>query len=344
MEPRCRRTVLYCFSDIFVSFLDDRETKTLVDLLLVATASLLLCEWGWRNSPSANFYLAPTRAWELLAGSLTAFVVAKFGVQRNNIISWIGFFLIAFAIFGFNKNMPFPSSLGLVPVLGTVLILAFSKGTQIKKILSIKPIVGLGLVSYSAYLWHQPIFAFSKIYFYDEISFHLKIFMCITCLIIAFFSWKIVEKPFRKRNFLTQRSILGLSCCSLIFFCAVGWLGYIQNGFIKRYATDDQHYLEDINDKNAQYVIQRFNAREKLNWDGNLKKVLLVGDSYAQDLTNAIYEANLDTKTSLVTWHVSARCGNLFVPYVVKEKYIEKRDRARCKSSELYSDQSSGKR
>lgn len=98
-------------------------------LLLVATASLLLCEWGWRNSPSANFYLAPTRAWELLAGSLTAFVVAKFGVQRNNIISWIGFFLIAFAIFGFNKNMPFPSSLGLVPVLGTVLILAFSKGT-----------------------------------------------------------------------------------------------------------------------------------------------------------------------------------------------------------------------
>ena len=53
-------------------------------IVVMAAISLLLSEWGWRNKATANFYLAPTRAWELFAGSIAAFIVQKQGVQKNN--------------------------------------------------------------------------------------------------------------------------------------------------------------------------------------------------------------------------------------------------------------------
>ena len=68
-------------------------------IVVMAAISLLLSEWGWRNKTSANFYLAPTRAWELLAGSITAFIVQKRGVQKNNFLALLGLSAIIFSIF-----------------------------------------------------------------------------------------------------------------------------------------------------------------------------------------------------------------------------------------------------
>ena len=75
----------------------------------MAAISLLLSEWGWRNTELANFYLAPTRAWELFAGSIAAFAVQKYGVQKNNALASLGLGAILFAIFVYDKNTPFPS-------------------------------------------------------------------------------------------------------------------------------------------------------------------------------------------------------------------------------------------
>ncbi len=129
-----------------------------------AIASLLLSELSWRKFPEANFYLAPTRAWELFAGSICAFLQFGKSQKTSNILSALGLTLIVFAIFFYDEFTPFPSLYALAPVGGTALIILFgTSGTWVARLLSTKPFVGIGLISYSAYLWHQPLFAFARI-------------------------------------------------------------------------------------------------------------------------------------------------------------------------------------
>ncbi len=95
-------------------------------ITLLAAGSLLLSEWGWRNAPSANFYLAPTRAWELLAGSICAFLSVGRQQRSSNGLSAAGLALILVAILVYDDTTPFPSVYALVPVLGAVLIILFA--------------------------------------------------------------------------------------------------------------------------------------------------------------------------------------------------------------------------
>lgn len=139
-------------------------------ILSMATISLALCEWAWRNHPMANFYLAPTRAWELLIGSLLAFAAFDRPLYQRvterlaDALSFFGMLLVFWSIFYFDKTTPFPSLFALAPILGTALILGFSGAKTIAaKLLSTKWVVAIGLISYSAYLWHQPLFAFARL-------------------------------------------------------------------------------------------------------------------------------------------------------------------------------------
>ncbi len=125
-------------------------------IIIFAAISLALSEWGWRNSAAANFYLAPTRAWELFAGSMAAFIVQRRGVEKNNLLALLGLAAIIFSVFAYDEATPFPSVYALVPVLGVVLLVLYAnKETFAAKLLSIRVLVGIGLISYSAYLWHS---------------------------------------------------------------------------------------------------------------------------------------------------------------------------------------------
>ena len=133
-------------------------------ITVLASVSLILSELGWRNDASANFYLAPSRAWELFAGSMAAFLVQKRGVQSSNNLSFFGLALILYSVLAFDEFTPFPSFYTMIPVVGVVLIIMYGdKKTIVAKLLSTKLLVGIGLISYSAYLWHHPFFAFGKI-------------------------------------------------------------------------------------------------------------------------------------------------------------------------------------
>ena len=108
-------------------------------ILVIALSSLLLSEWGWRNNPTGNFYLAPSRAWELLAGSIAAFIVHKRGVKKNNFLALLGLTFIILSIFSYDKSTPFPSVYTLVPVLGVMLLILYAeKETLPAKLLSTK--------------------------------------------------------------------------------------------------------------------------------------------------------------------------------------------------------------
>ena len=180
-------------------------------IVLMAAISLLLSEWGWRNKATANFYLAPTRAWELFAGSIAAFVVHK-QVKKNNFLATLGLAAIVFSIFFYDENTPFPSVYALAPVLGVVfLVLYADKETIAAKLLSTKGLIGIGLISYSAYLWHQPLFAFARIRSIEHPSVLLMSALSLISFVLAYFSWRYIEKPFRDKNMLSRTQIFSAS-------------------------------------------------------------------------------------------------------------------------------------
>lgn len=210
-------------------------------IIVISILSFLLSEWGWRNNPTANFYLAPTRAWELLAGSICAFLQFGKTQKSNNALSALGLALIVFAIFFYDESTPFPSVYALAPVVGTALIIMYgARETWVAKLLSLKAFVGIGLISYSAYLWHQPLFAFARIRSLYAPEQWLMLLLAFTSLVLAYFSWRYVEHPFRKRTLpalQSQRAVFGVAGIVGMIFVALGLIGVIGNGFTSRYSV-----------------------------------------------------------------------------------------------------------
>lgn len=137
-------------------------------LLGLAVASLAIAQYGSLTKPAATFYLLPTRGWELLCGALLAIHTLHGNVGSVNktireVAGICGLAAIGYAIFVFNDKTPFPSLYGLLPVVGTMVLLAFAtEDTYIGRLFRTKALVGIGLISYSVYLWHQPLLAFAR--------------------------------------------------------------------------------------------------------------------------------------------------------------------------------------
>jgi peptidoglycan/LPS O-acetylase OafA/YrhL len=173
------------------------ETRALWVLILLSSISFGLSEWAWRNQPSMNFYFIFTRAWEIFAGSLAAFVVQQRGVKANNTLSVIGIFLIALAFIVYDDTTPFPSVFTLVPVIGVVLLIMYAeKKTFVAQILGSKLFVGVGLISYSAYLWHQPLFAFARIKLHEAPSVLSMLMLSLLSFVLAYLSWHLLRNRF----------------------------------------------------------------------------------------------------------------------------------------------------
>ena len=210
-------------------------------ILALALASLLLSEVAWRYQPSANFFLAPTRAWELLAGSLCALISLDRAPIRSNLLSALGLLLIVWAIFLFDEHTPFPSIYALVPVIGACLLLLFGhRGTATAWVLSRQAVVGLGLISYSAYLWHQPLFAFARMRSIEPPSAVFMASLACASLALAYISWRYIERPFRSKQIplLTRPMLFSASFVAGAGLISLGVSGYLANGFPQRFAPD----------------------------------------------------------------------------------------------------------
>jgi peptidoglycan/LPS O-acetylase OafA/YrhL len=210
-------------------------------IVIFSIISLLLSEWGWRYAPKANFYLAPFRAWELLAGSICAFLHFQREERASNLMSVIGLALIIFSIFYYDESTPFPSLYALAPVVGTAFIILFAQpGTWVANVLSLKFFVGVGLVSYSAYLWHQPIFAFARIRSQHEPTQWFMLGLSILTFVLAYITWRYVERPFRKRPFpaLQSRAALFRVAGAVgAVFLALGVYGHVSGGLKSKFTT-----------------------------------------------------------------------------------------------------------
>ncbi len=226
-------------------------------LVLSLVCSQILSEiW-----PRSAFYHLPSRAWELLAGALLAF---RFTPEITNkrvalALSLVGLVLIFVPAFFYYKEMQFPGLSAVPPVLGAVLLIYGESGvrTSVGAILSWKPVVFIGLISYSLYLWHWPAIALPQAVFARELTTVETLIAVTTALALSIFSYFCIETPFRRRpaskiassqpispsyrRWPIYPAILGVA--SAVVLCVGGGFFQKQNGAPWRFAAEVQPLL-----------------------------------------------------------------------------------------------------
>ena len=185
-----------------------------------------------------NFFLPFTRFWELLVGSALAFIELKYGRSKNTILRQtlpiVGLFLIVHSILFFDAKTPHPSFQTLIPVLGVALVLVFcSTEEPVGKLLSFKPIVGIGLISYSLYLWHFPIFAFGRISSPKTSNFD-KLEWIALALTLSTISYYLIERTFRNQKLVNRKWFF------LILLTSISSLIYVNYDFISKHGYKDR--------------------------------------------------------------------------------------------------------
>lgn len=212
-------------------------------------------------------------------------------------------------------------------MLGTALVILFaSPGTLAGRLLSSRILVGIGLISYSAYLWHWPLFAFARIYVGSR-SHTLFAELSVLSLGLAFVSWRYVERPFRDRKVFQRSQIFRFATAGAVLLVAVGWVGL--NGIPSRFAGDEDLFVS--HEERTQYVLERYNKLEATNHFDSKNKlhVLLLGDSQSQDFLNMMAEAGLLPDSEIRARYIPFACQI----YLGEENWLDfvtEGDRSNC--------------
>ncbi|NCN26250.1 acyltransferase [bacterium] len=237
--------------------------KVFASILLLTISSLLLAQAFVEEYPSATFYLLPFRGWEILIGALLACFevywpkqLKKINHSISNCLSFIGLVFIITSIFIFSPETPFPSFYTLLPTIGSVLILGFARPqTFAHYILRSRLLVGCGLISYSLYLWHQPLFAIVKYRRLLEPSSELMMFYSLLLFPLSYFSWRWIEQPWRNKNFLSQKSVFQFSGLGILLFTALSSAFIFSKNERALYAGEGLAWVEKVQNSNPRLIL-----------------------------------------------------------------------------------------
>ncbi len=277
--------------------------KYLVHILIIGfVISLGLADWSSRNHPSISFYSIHTRMWELLIGSILAYYEIVKGHRSqnqtlNSLLPFIGLILIGHSVLFFNDKILHPSFYTLSPIIGVCLIIWFSnKNELVTKILSTKLFVGMGLISYSLYLWHYPIFAFTRHTGLTIGSMIGKLSLIPILFICSIVSYYLIEKPFRNKKNDFKNIIILIITLIFILICFNFYV--IKNNGIQERTFKKFHNLKINLSSND------FFQKPKT------QKVVLIGDSLAGSLEFNLNEEIKKNNLSLFRFNTYMYLGN----------------------------------
>ncbi|WP_154222847.1 acyltransferase family protein [Marinicella rhabdoformis] len=299
-------------------------------IVIYFISSLCLSIAQTESQPELSFYMIHTRAWELLAGALVSLYTQKkkpITPYLAELYSLTGISMIFFTALTFTNQTIFPGVHALIPVLGSVMIIysgIHNSNTIINKALSIKPLVFIGLISYSLYLWHWPVIVFSQMIYTEHNSVN-TILLCLVTISIS--SYFFIEKTFREN--LTRAKLIILS--SLIFsLIAISLIAIKFKGIPSRLSNEVLDSLET-----SQYMPNHRSCHRLLNKqflehkyctfgaDNNQPSFVLLGDSHAEALKFGLSEAATATNTSGIQL-TRAGCRPLLGVYSRKNRECQK--------------------
>jgi len=218
-------------------------------LIGLSLLSLLFAEVMEARDPDLNFYLPFSRFWEIAVGSLLAFRELMQRDKREvflaKFLPIIGLCLIVYSILFFDSTTPHPSFHTIIPILGTALIIGFARREEwVGRTLGSKPLVWVGLISYSAYLWHFPIFALSR---YSDMSignYDKFVWIALTFL-LATISYRLIERPFRNGSLIGTRAFLFFSLVTTFLLSIICVFVISNNGYADRLEGSVSSHLNE---------------------------------------------------------------------------------------------------
>ena len=294
------------------------RARWLLAFVPVLLASFALSAFATYSAPTANFFVLPTRAWELLLGALLVF--AHLPAARGRIaeaLALCGAALIAFAIVAYSDATPFPGVSALAPCVGAVLLIyaGTHAQTSVGRLLTLPPIVFIGKISYSLYLVHWSIIVFTRHATLREPTDLQIVLIAVASFALATFSWAVIERPFRwpKKRIPRARLLFG-GAGAMALAALVGATGVLLHGIPGRLSGPVQQaqidpdtwmtgvcFLLDDQDYRA------WNADRCRRTSGYGENALLWGDSFAAHYVPGLI-ANADNLTANVFQYTAAGC------------------------------------
>ncbi|MBY6241292.1 acyltransferase family protein [Methylosinus sp. Sm6] len=202
--------------------------------------SFALAEWASKTHPAFDFYYLPTRAWELGVGAMVALAPwhrLRLGQGVHEAASIAGLSAIVLSVAFLDRNIPFPGVFALAPVIGAALVIGFAHpDTFCGRLLGVDPLVRVGLLSYSAYLWHQPLFAFARLGLLSTPSKWLLLLIGGVALCLAYVSWRYVESPCRDKRLTPTRPLAFGAVAAGLALCLFGIAMHHYAGVPGRYS------------------------------------------------------------------------------------------------------------
>ena len=237
------------------------------------------------NDNSQNFYMIYSRFWELLSGVILAYLKfynKKFSkIKIYDSFHFLGLAMIIFSIVFYNDKLNFPSFYALLPVFGTVLLLINSKKFIVEKIFSIKPLVIIGLISYSLYLWHYPVFTFFRTMHPYNVPFTHKILSILIIIFFTYISYQFIENKFRYSRNSTNKFFFSFITMLIIFIVSFHVIIkkteiFKNRWIIQGFNLDNLHLSKIWKDWEDQNLSYSFDIND-------LQNVLIVGNSHGID-------------------------------------------------------------
>lgn len=304
----------YLLFPLFFYFIVKKFNKKIIQILIIFTIFSFSIFFVLKKiDPLISFYLFPTRIWEFLCGSLVAIIKFnnKYYLYKNffkkytyNLLPKFGLLLIFISIFFLNDDNKNIIALNTIPIIGSALIILFAHQKElVYKILSLRIIVFIGLISYSLYLWHYPIFAFSRISEFIHGNIYKKILLAIIIIILSILSYFFIEKPFRNKKKISNKKFLILVAIFFIIIFSINYIFIKTKGMIDRLPNSIKG---NINNNLGAYFLDEKNKLCKqqihnyciYNKGGSSGKVFLVGDSImgsiSESLKNELIKNNFE--------------------------------------------------
>ncbi|HEY0758116.1 MAG TPA: acyltransferase family protein [Acidisarcina sp.] len=291
-----------------------RSSLLLPGMALVAALSLWLSVYSTAAKPEAAFYLLPGRTWELLVGVILAGSPKgwlKSAIARN-FLAVAGLAAMLFAVFTYKVGTPFPGAAALLPCLGAVAVIAGGRdGSNIvEKALSFKPVVFIGLISFSLYLWHWPLIVLVQYAAPASKLSHLQQGLIFAgAMVLATLSWRFVEQPFRTMR-APSRLVFTYSALSALAVTAIGLVLLVSHGFPRRYSPDvismanyldyepGQPFREHSCFLRTQDSIDQLTRSGCLRTQPGKANVLLLGNSHAAHLWEGL--SQVDSRVNIL--------------------------------------------